>query len=91
MSVCSRPRQIPFRVFQELGATDGDMVDLVTDYAEHAAAARDLFKLGRLGMVGVGASEELVQQYVDRGLDEITGAYEALAGILLGLDGISSG
>ena len=44
------------------------------EYAEHAGAARDLFKLSKLGRVGENGSEEVAKGYAKRCADEAKAA-----------------
>ena len=68
------------------GSDDGffpaeDFMAVATDYAEHAGAARDLFKLSKLGRSGENGSEEVAKNYAKRCADEVRAA-SALLGVL---------
>ena len=72
------PQQVSLATFQRLapransvkvgdGVLDAeDFLFVVADYAEHAGAARDLYRLSVLGREGEGGGEELAREYAKR-------------------------
>ena len=92
------PNQVPRLTFQSLEKYAHDVVSesfggdgvfpaedylaVASEYSEHAGAARDLFKLSKLGRVGENGSEQVARDYAKRCVGELQAAsplLEALA------------
>jgi hypothetical protein len=56
-----------------------DFLAVASEYAEHAGAARDLYKLSKLGRVGENGSEEVARDYAKRCIGELQLASPLLA------------
>ena len=48
-----------------------DYLEVAAEYAEHAGAARDLYKLAKLGRSGENGSEEVAKAYAKRCVEEV--------------------
>jgi hypothetical protein len=75
----SKAHDVTLRAASDDGSDDGffpaeDFLAVATEYAEHAGAARDLFKLSKLGRVGENGSEEVAKGYAKRCADEAKAA-----------------
>eukprot|EP00747_Dinoflagellata_sp_TGD_P066689 gnl/TRDRNA2_/TRDRNA2_154929_c0_seq1.p1 gnl/TRDRNA2_/TRDRNA2_154929_c0~~gnl/TRDRNA2_/TRDRNA2_154929_c0_seq1.p1 ORF type:complete len:301 (+),score=57.20 gnl/TRDRNA2_/TRDRNA2_154929_c0_seq1:49-951(+) len=79
------PAQISFRTFQALAKSahnvEGqttfeptDYLEVAAEYAEHAGAARDFFKLSKLGRAGENGSQEVAMDYAKRCGEELQAA-----------------
>ena len=78
------PAQIGFAKLQKLAAKarddpENDFLEVASEYAEHASAARDLVKLARLGRQGENGSEDVVKLYADRAVGEVELAASSLS------------
>jgi len=51
-----------------------DFLAVASEYAEHAGAARDLYKLSKLGRVGENGSEQVARDYAKRCVGELKAA-----------------
>ena len=58
---------------------------VASEYAEHAAAARDLAKLAQLGRIGENGSDEVVKGYAQRCVVEVKEAATLLSALAMGI------
>jgi len=96
-STLKLPQQIPLITFQKLapfahtakfenGMLDPeDYLYVVADYAEAAGAARDLYRLSKLGRRGEGGGEDVARGYAKRCWSEVEKASPLIEALLGGV------